>query len=57
MRATLGVSVWQRGFHDHIIRNDADLHRIRTYIANNPLQWALSAPQADDITALFIRRR
>jgi putative transposase len=32
---------WQSRFHDHIIRNEADLHRIRTYIANNPLQWTL----------------
>jgi hypothetical protein len=23
------------------IRNDADLHRIRTYIQNNPLQWQI----------------
>ncbi len=32
---------WQGRFHDHIIRNDADLHRIRAYITNNPLRWAL----------------
>ena len=38
---TPGKKVFQRGYYDHIIRNDADLHRIRTYIANNPLQWAI----------------
>ena len=32
---------WQRNYYEHIVRNDADLHRIRTYIQNNPLQWAL----------------
>jgi hypothetical protein len=32
---------WQERFQDHIIRNDEDLRCIRTYIANNPLQWAL----------------
>ena len=32
---------WQERFYDHIIRNDKDLHRIRQYIANNPLKWAL----------------
>jgi REP element-mobilizing transposase RayT len=32
--------LWQRGFYDHLIRNDPDLHRIRTYIRYNPLQWA-----------------
>jgi REP-associated tyrosine transposase len=29
---------WQPGFYDHIIRNENDLHRIRTYIQNNPLK-------------------
>jgi putative transposase len=32
---------WQARFYEHIIRNDADLTRIRTYIANNPLRWSL----------------
>ena len=30
---------WQTRFYDHIIRNEKDLHRIRTYIKNNPLKW------------------
>ena len=30
---------WQARFYDHIIRNERDLHRIRTYIKNNPLKW------------------
>jgi putative transposase len=38
---TPGLSVWQRGYYDHIVRNDADLTRIRDYIANNPAQWEL----------------
>ena len=32
---------WQKGFYDHIIRNENDLRRIRTYIKNNPLKWEL----------------
>jgi len=32
---------WQRSFHDHIIRDTAELSRIRRYIANNPMKWAL----------------
>jgi REP-associated tyrosine transposase len=40
-RGTPGAKVWQRNYYEHIIRNDADLHRIRMYIQNNPLQWAL----------------
>jgi len=39
IRNTPGISFWQRSFHDHIIRNEADLYRIREYIKNNPLQW------------------
>ena len=32
---------WQPRFYDHIIRNETDLRRIRTYIQNNPLKWDL----------------
>jgi putative transposase len=32
---------WQSRFYEHIIRNDNDLHRIRTYIENNPLKWEI----------------
>jgi REP element-mobilizing transposase RayT len=38
---TPGKVFWQRGVYEHIIRNDADLLRIRIYIPNNPLRWAL----------------
>ena len=34
-------SFWQRGYHEHIIRNYADLNQHRAYIRNNPLKWAL----------------
>jgi len=40
-RKSPGAKVWQSRFYDHIIRNDNDLHRIRTYIQNNPLKWEL----------------
>lgn len=32
--------IWQRGYHDHIIRNEADWQRIVEYIANNPARWS-----------------
>jgi putative transposase len=32
--------LWQPGFHDHIVRNDRDLERIRAYIDANPATWA-----------------
>ncbi len=31
--------IWQRGYHDHIVRSEADLDRIREYIASNPARW------------------
>lgn len=31
--------LWQRGYCDHILRNDADLAETRQYILNNPLKW------------------
>jgi len=30
---------WQGRFHDHIIRNDESLQRIRDYIVSNPAKW------------------
>jgi putative transposase len=30
---------WQSRYHDHIIRNDLELDRIRNYINANPLNW------------------
>jgi putative transposase len=32
--------LWQRNFYEHIIRNEASLHRIRQYILDNPARWA-----------------
>ncbi len=31
--------LWQDKFHDRIIRSDAELDRVRTYIVNNPARW------------------
>lgn len=32
-------SVWQKSFHDRIIRNEKDYLKIYEYIDNNPLKW------------------
>jgi REP element-mobilizing transposase RayT len=32
---------WQPRFYDHVIRDEASLARIRQYIRNNPIRWAL----------------
>jgi REP element-mobilizing transposase RayT len=41
LRGTPGAKVWQDRFHDHIVRGDADLDRIREYIELNPANWML----------------
>lgn len=35
----IGSSVWQKLFHDHIIRGKQDYLKIWEYIDNNPLRW------------------
>lgn len=32
-------SIWQKLFHDHIIRNEEDYIKICEYIDNNPINW------------------
>lgn len=39
LRDTPGTYVWQRNYHDHIIRDEMDLNRIRKYIRDNPREW------------------
>ncbi len=38
-RNILPQFAWQPNFHDHIIRNQNELNRIRKYIASNPKKW------------------
>ncbi len=40
-RQVPGAQVWQRGYYEHVIRNEKSLERIREYIENNPLSWEL----------------
>jgi hypothetical protein len=37
----LPAKLWQRGYYERVIRDDAELRRVREYIENNPLQWRL----------------
>ena len=34
-----GFPIWQKGYHDHIIRSEADYRRIWEYIDTNPAKW------------------
>ena len=35
----IGFPVWQRNYHEHIIRNTNAFTKISNYILNNPTQW------------------
>lgn len=37
----IGYPIWQKSFHDHVIRNEADYQRIWQYIDTNPIKWEL----------------
>lgn len=37
----IGENVFQRSYHDHIIRGEQDFSKIWEYIDNNPKQWEL----------------
>ena len=39
--------IWQRGFYEHIIRDEKDLMRIRDYITTNPLNWSIDEENPD----------
>ena len=35
----IGFNIWQRSYHDHIIRDQADFDLIWNYIDTNPARW------------------
>jgi REP element-mobilizing transposase RayT len=47
IRNTPGVTLWQRSYYDHIIRNERVLNIIRRYILYNPLMWAYDVDNPD----------
>ncbi|MEI7590595.1 MAG: transposase, partial [Deltaproteobacteria bacterium] len=40
-RQSRKYTLWQRGYFEHIIRDDDKLNKIRLYIANNHIKWTL----------------
>jgi len=40
-------ALWQRNYHDRVIRNEKELATVRTYIVNNPAQWHLDRENPD----------
>ncbi len=35
----IGMSIWQRSFHDHIVRDKKDYDKISKYVCENPIKW------------------
>ena len=42
---TIGISIFQRSYYDHIIRNRQDFEHVWQYIDHNPHKWALTHSQ------------
>ena len=60
LRGTPGVSVWQRNYYEHVIRDEESLNRIRQYIVENPRRWHLDRENPDRMvedTLLHERRQ
>ncbi len=55
MRNTPGAPVWQRNYYEQIVRDENELNRIRKYIVDNPLKWALDRENPTVGTDLCVR--
>lgn len=42
------VVVWQRGYYDHVIRNQEDYVALAEYIQTNPIRWELDKLCAEE---------
>jgi putative transposase len=49
------IQLWQRGYYDHVIRDERGLERIRGYVSWNPAQWELDKenPQHAALNAFY----
>jgi len=57
MRGTLGTPVWQRNYYEHIIRDGESLNKIREYIVNNKMQWALDRENLNIVRGPYTRTK
>ena len=40
---------WQKSYYDHFIRDNGSYDKVRDYIINNPLNWALDAENTEHV--------
>jgi putative transposase len=50
------LQIWQRNYHEHVIRNEESLNEIRRYIQQNPLRWSLDRENPTNIRENRVRR-
>ena len=43
--------LWQRGYHDRIVRGERELGEIRAYIENNPVAWQHDRENPDRVSS------
>jgi hypothetical protein len=44
-----GMQVWQRNYHEHVIRNEVDYIRIVEYVTTNPQRWIEDTLHPDNV--------
>jgi len=52
----LGKSIWQRNYHEHIIRNNHSHEYIANYIVNNPKTWESDSLNSACLIRLYFRK-
>ncbi|WP_199711418.1 transposase [Prosthecochloris sp. ZM_2] len=43
------ITVWQRNYYEHVIRDEKELQILREYISLNPLKWELDTLYPDNM--------
>jgi REP element-mobilizing transposase RayT len=51
------ISIWQRNYYEHVIRNEIDLEEIREYVENNPAKWSDDENHPANINRMIRHRR
>ena len=54
-RRSQGIPVWQRGFYEHVIRDDREYRRIGEYITHNAAKWEMDVMNPRQQTSLWGR--
>ena len=47
VRKTPGMPVWQRNYHERVIRSEREWNAIRQYIRDNPARWSEDSDHPD----------